>query len=140
MSACPWARPARFHAVWPWRSRTRVRASGIARRGLGRQVDGRAVAPQPLEGVELPLLLVLHVHDDLAVVEQHPATLAVALATDRLGARIAQLVLDLVHERADLAVVGRGGDQEGVRDGELVTDVEGDDLLGLFVRRRERGD
>ena len=66
----------------------------------------RAVAPQPLEGVELPLLLVLDVHDDLAVVDEHPATVTFALATDRLGAELAQLVLDLVDDRLDLAVVG----------------------------------
>ena len=48
-------------------ARTR-RASGSGTVGAGGDVGGQldhgAVAPQPLEGVELPLLLVLHVHDD----------------------------------------------------------------------------
>ena len=100
---------------------------------VGGQRDRRAVAPQPLQGVELPLLLVLDVHHDLAVVDEHPPAVAFALAAQRLGADLAQLVLDLVDDRLDLAVVGAAGDQEGVGDGELVADVEGDDLAGELV-------
>ena len=107
---------------------------------VGRQRDQRAVAPQPLEGVELPLLLVLHVHDDVAVVDQHPAAVALALAADRLGADLAQLVLDLVDDRLHLAVVARRGEQERVGDRELVADVEGHDVLGQLVGGRARGD
>jgi hypothetical protein len=72
---------------------------------------------------------VLHVHHDVAVVDQHPAAVALALAADRLGADLAQLVLDLVDDRLDLAVVGGRGEQEGVGDRELLADVEGDDLV-----------
>ena len=51
------------------------------------QLDRRAVPPDPLEGVVDALLGVLDVHDDVDVVEQDPAALAVALAADRLGAQ-----------------------------------------------------
>ena len=88
-SACPCARPTAFQSVSPCRTRTRVRASGTVGFGgdVRRELDQRAVAPQPLEGVELPLLLVLHVHDDVAVVDQHPPAVALALAADRLARR-----------------------------------------------------
>src|ERR1700752_170606 len=99
MSECPWARASWFHAVRPCRSRTSRRlsdASATRVRDVRRQRDRRAVAPEPLEGVEGALLLVLHVHDDLAVVEQDPPALALPLAPDRFGAGLAELVLDLV--------------------------------------------
>ena len=139
----------------PGRGARRSRRSGRAGAGpaaaarrqltggdVGRQRDHRAVAPEPLEGVELPLLLVLDVHHDLAVVDQHPAAVALALAADRLGADLAQLVLDLVDDRLDLPVVAAGGEQEGVGDGELLADVEGDEVGGRACRRprgRRRG-
>ncbi len=116
-----------------------LRASPLVGDDVGRQRDRRAVAPEPLEGVELPLLLVLDVHDDLAVVDEHPAPVALALAADRLGADLAELVLDLVDDRLDLAVVGGRGEQEGVGDGELLADVEGDDLLAELVGGRAGG-
>src|SRR5699024_1822879 len=97
------------------------------------QVDDRAVAPEPLEGVELALVLVLDVHDDVAVVDEDPAPVALALATDRLGAELAERALDGVDDRLDLAVVARGGDEEGVGDRELLAHVEGDDLGRLLV-------
>src|SRR5262245_52719297 len=60
-SLWPCARRSRFQEVWPCRSRTRVRSAD----DIGGQLDERAVAPEPLQGVELPLLLVLDVHHDL---------------------------------------------------------------------------
>src|SRR3954452_7921977 len=146
-SAWPWARPVRFQSVSPCRTSTRVRgrspsATGVGGAGphVGRELDEGAVAPEPLEGVELPLLLVLHVDDDVAVVDQHPPPVALALAPDRLLAGVAELVLDLVDDRLDLTVVAGGGQQERVGDGELVADVEGDDVLRQLVGGRACGD
>ena len=51
------------------------------------EVDLGAVLPEPLELVELALLVVLDVHDDVAEVDEDPAAVALALAADRLGAR-----------------------------------------------------
>ena len=57
-SSWPWTRPAAFHDVRPWRSSTRradpalAGASALMRDDVGRQLDRRAVAPQPLERVE----------------------------------------------------------------------------------------
>src|SRR6478672_894917 len=154
-SVCPWARPSRFQAVRPCRSSTSRRPPAVsaastaerwrsalnsaARGDVGGQLDHGAVAPQPLEGVELPLLLVLDVDHDLAVVDEDPPSVALALATDGLRADLAQLVLDLVDDRLDLAVVGGGGEQEGVGDGELLADVEGHDVRGELVGGGPRG-
>src|SRR3546814_4975419 len=82
-----------------------------------RQLDGRAVLPETLERVELALLLVLDVDDDVSEVDQHPTAVTPTLAADRLGAHLTQPVLDLVHDRLPLAVVGGGGEAERVGGG-----------------------
>ena len=108
--------------------------------GVGGQVELGAVLPEPLQGVEDPLLAVLDVDDDVDVVEQDPAGVAVALAAHRLGAELlVQPLLDLVDDRLDLAVVGRGGQQEGVRDRQHVADVVRDDVVRELVGGRLRG-
>src|SRR3954471_2328466 len=96
-SACPCARPTWFHSVRPWRSRTSIRAAGLVSSGTAtaaghtrRQLDQRAVAPEPLQCVEGALLLVLHVDDDLAVVEQHPSALALTFPAYRFRAVLSQ--------------------------------------------------
>ena len=61
-------------------------AGAAGRRRSVDERDERAVLPEPLEGVEHALLGVLDVDDDVAVVEQHPAPVALALAAHRLGA------------------------------------------------------
>src|SRR5206468_9631983 len=56
--------------------------------------DG-AVAPEPVEGVEVALVLVLDVHHDVDVVEQRPPTLAGTFAAGGLVSGEAHLLLDL---------------------------------------------
>ena len=58
--------------------------------GILRQLEDGAVLPQPLQGVEDPLLRVLHVHDDVHVVQEDPAALALPLAADGLDAEVLQ--------------------------------------------------
>ena len=70
----------------------------------------------------------LHVYDDLGVVDQHPTAVALALTAYGLGAELSQGVLDALHDGLDLAVVGPAGDQERVGDGQLVADVEGEEI------------
>jgi hypothetical protein len=78
---------------------------------------------------------VLHVNDDVGVVDQHPPAVALALPAYRLGADVPELVLHLIDDRLHLPVVGRGAEHEGVGDDELVGDVEGDDVVGELVGR-----
>jgi hypothetical protein len=83
---------------------------------------------------------VLDVDDDLAVVDQHPTSVALALATDRLGTDLTELLLDLVDDRLDLTVVRSRAEHEGVGDDELVGHVEGDDVVGELVAGGLSGD
>ena len=118
----------------PRRPRSLPRLGVVLRRTRerldAREVDLGAVLPEPLEGVVVALLLVLHVHDDVAEVDEHPATLALALTAQRLAAELAEPVLDLVDDGADLALGGGGGDDEDVGERHLVTHVDRHHLLG----------
>src|SRR5580692_5047703 len=118
----------------------RANPVGAPRRWRAPAAVSRAVLPQPFERVEHALLGVLHMDDHVDVVEQHPASFTLALAADRLGADPAQLLLDTVHDRPDLAVVRCGAEQKRVRDYELVADVVGDDVCCELVRRCRSGD
>src|SRR5487761_1369097 len=117
----------------PSRSRRTGRRPGLER-------DQRAVLPQPFERVEGTLVGMLHVDDDVDVVEQHPAALALAFPAGGLGTGQPQPGLDLVDDRPDLADVGRRTEQERVGDHELLTLVVSDDAAGELVRRGCRGD
>src|SRR5690606_10599529 len=108
--------------------------------GVLGQLDGRAVLPQPLERVVGAVLGVLHVHHDVAEVEQDPAGLRLALLPDGLGALLEQGALDGVDDRGDLALARTGRDEEDVREDELLAHVERDDLLRLDVARGARRD
>ena len=100
----------------------------------------RAVPPQPVEGIEVALVLVLDVDDDVDVVQQRPAALAGAFAAGGLVAGLAHLLLDLVDDRVDLSLVGRRRDHEAVGDDQLIRDVDDDDIVGELRGRRARCD
>src|SRR4029078_1471000 len=70
-----------------------------------RQLDRRAVLPDPLERVVGALLGVLHVDHPVEVVKGPPAALPFALAADQAGARLGHPQLDLVDDGLALAVV-----------------------------------
>jgi hypothetical protein len=70
--------------------------------------DHGAVLPEALERVVHAVLLVEHVHHEVAEVQQDPATLCPALTTQRLDASLVELVLDLA--RRNTSVSGRGPD------------------------------
>src|SRR5262249_46273380 len=66
--------------------------------------DGPGAAPELLELVEFPLALGEDVQDDVAVVDQHPARVVVALRANPLDARILHLLDDAVRQRPDMDV------------------------------------
>ena len=76
-------------------------------------------------------------HDEVAVIHQHPPGVVGALHAVRGGAACRlHALLDLLGDRADEPHVGRAGDDEGVGDPQEVPDVEDDSLLALLARRR----
>src|SRR5262249_46924704 len=91
----------------PVRPRTGTGTAGRHPHGLG-QRDARAVLPEPFQRVVDPLLRELNVDHDVEVVQEHPAALPLAFPAHRPGTGLAHLLLDLVHDRADLPVVRSG--------------------------------
>jgi hypothetical protein len=68
-------------------------------------------------------------HHQLAVIQQCPATLAHTLLADRARPGLTQLVFNLVHNGADLAVRLPGGDDKAVSNHKLLGDINHGDLL-----------
>src|SRR5215467_572663 len=71
------------------------------------QRHGWRVSPQPLELVKLPQLRVEEMHDDIHVIEQHPAPLRQAFHV--MGMHTLHQVLG---HAPDVGVGGAGGDDE----------------------------
>ena len=115
--------------------RRRARPAGARRPDRFRQLDPRAVLPQPLERVVGALLGMLNVDHDVQVVQQDPAAFPLSLTAHRPGAGLAQLLLDRVDDRPYLAVIGSRTEQEHVGDDELLTHVVSDDVAGELVGR-----
>ena len=109
------------------------------RRGAPLQSTGR-VGPEALEVVVLAGLAEEDVHDEVAVVEQHPG--GVGHALDAAG-RVARLVLDpaldLVDDRPHLAGVRSARDHEVLGDRDDLADLEDDGIHPLLVVGRPGG-
>src|SRR5918994_6384248 len=74
-------------------------------------------------------------HDDIDVVEEPPARVALALAARRADVELLpERALDLLDDRLDLAAGRRGADHEVVRDDDQPAHVQDDDVLSLLRR------
>lgn len=62
------------------------------------QIDLFSVGPEVLKRIELARLIIEHVDNDAAIVEQHPRAAAVALAVQRLFARLRELLFHFVAQ------------------------------------------
>ena len=116
-------------------------------RFCGRRLGGRAVilegdptgiCPQPLEVVVVAFLLVEHVNDEIDVVEQDPAALALAFAAEGLAVPFGQPLLDFTRDCLDLPIGISAADHEVVGDDELLRDVEDHYALGFLGRGGRR--
>src|SRR5690349_7035584 len=107
-----------------------TRMSAAVCGGVG-ELEGhdRAVLPEALEAVVDALLLVEHVHDQVAEVEKDPAGLCTTLATDSLVPRLDETILDLVGDRGDVALAVPGDEQEDVDERQGLRDVQRDEVL-----------
>ena len=82
----------------------------------------------------------LDVHHDVDEVQQRPAAFAGAFAAGGLVARDPHLLLDLVDDRVDLALVGGRRDDEAVGDDQLPGHVDHHDIVGELGCGRPGGD
>ena len=101
--------------------------------------DHRGVAPEALQVVVGPFLLVEHMDDEVDEVEEDPARLTLSLAAQGAGAFGAAGALDLFGDGADLALAVARADDEVVGDDQRLGDVEDDDVAGLLGGRRRCG-
>lgn len=104
-------------------------------------VEAFGVGPESFEAVELTGLVEEHVHDDVAVVDEHPRRIVETL--DRSGFRarlLPQVLLHLVDDGAYEPGVRRAGDDERLDDPQELADVEHLDALALLGRRGVRRD
>src|SRR5208282_2153684 len=94
------------------------------------------VLPELLEPVARAHLRGEDVDHDVKGVDDGPATLPGGLDADNVRLRCVQHLLELNAERADVGLRGRGRDDEIVRDGRDLPDVEHAHVAGLLVVER----
>jgi hypothetical protein len=82
---------------------------------------------------------VLHVHDDVEVVEQNPPPVAFTFPAHRFRAELQQPLLDRVDHSTHLPVVWRRRQHEAVGDDELLAHVEDEQIGCELVRRGRHG-
>ncbi|CAN3972081.1 Ribokinase, partial [Dysosmobacter welbionis] len=114
------------HATWR-------EGRSILRQHTG-EIHRLAVVPKPLQRIELPGLGGEHVDHHTAVVQQDPGAVPVALPAERILPRL--LLHGLLHcaaQGVDLGVGIAGGNDEIVRQGGLLRDLDGGDVAALFL-------
>src|SRR5712692_4659662 len=74
-------------------------------------------------------------HDDIAKIDEHPASSRVALDPQRAASRLSRLFADRIRDRLYLPLPAAGTDHEEVGDGGQLRDVQNEDVLGLLVAR-----
>ena len=98
------------------------------------EFDHFGVAPEALQIVKLPLLLVEDVNHHVAVVQQYPAGVGIALHVVRMAPiLLPHLLRDLVDDSLDLDAAGTVADDKVVRNGTDRADIENDHLLSTLV-------
>src|SRR5262245_13206097 len=100
--------------------------------------QGRRVAPEALERVVAARLFQKYVHQQVAVVEQHPAALGDALGVEHIDALAAQLDADRFRDRLQLRRRLAAADEEEVRHARHALHVEHDEIAGALVERGAR--
>ena len=103
------------------------------------KLDLWAVAPQPLQRVETPLVRVLYVHHKIEVIKQDPALLPITLPAYRFRVMAAERLLDAVDDSSDLALVGCSDHQKHIGYSQLLRNVVGNQIGAKLVDGRIRG-
>ena len=114
---------------------------GIARRGrsAGEAHDLRGPAPELFQAVVLPLIRCEDVNDEIAEVEQQPATIGRTLFVPKVHAIVRQFALQMVRQCVKVEGRLRRGDHKIVRKARCLGDIEQDDIQRLPVRENVDG-
>src|SRR5437879_5712031 len=112
-----------------------TRDDRVTARALRDPKHDRSVSPEALEPIELALFGNKRVHHHIAKVDQHPATRAVALDSDRLATGLDRLLAHRVRDRLHLALTSAGADHEEVGDCRELRNIQHEDVLGLLIAR-----
>ena len=75
-------------------------------------------------------------HEDVRIVEHDPAAGVISLLSPQVEADLLRLFLQIVTERFDLRHRAAAADDEPVGDHGSVADMNGEDILRLFVIQR----
>ena len=102
----------------------------LGRRQLER--DGRAIFPQAFERVVEPVFLVEDVRDDVAEVEEDPASLSPTFAAQGLRPGLEHLLFDLTSDGLDVALVAPRREKEDIGQRERAGYVECDEIFTLL--------
>jgi hypothetical protein len=112
-----------------------VIVSGFAGRGF--KVDDWCIRPQSFELVVVARLLIKHVNDHVAVVQQDPSRVVAPLAPERLAVHFRlQLPLDIVGEGSHVAVGRARCDDEHVGNDNELGNIEQSDIEALLIVNR----
>ncbi len=102
---------------------------------LLRQREAGSVAPEILERIEATALVMKDVNEHVAIIHDHPLAGGVSIDIGRANAVIIpKFVLDLSGNCLEMRLGGAGAHDEEVREGRDAAEVNGDDILGFFVR------
>src|SRR5260221_1987987 len=97
----------------------------------------RRVSPEPLQPVEPPRVLGEDVHDEVTIVEEHPATGIGSLDQERLDPVVlSQLLLDGIRNRRRLSLSTGPAEDEVVGDRRELADGEDVEIKRLLVQGR----
>src|SRR5262249_35149435 len=99
----------------------------------------RGVGPQPFEIVEGSGLGEEQVSDDFPKVKQHPTSGFLSFDAQRAHLSFAELLLQVLRHRRDLALRFARGDDEKIGVGSFLTHVEDENVRRLLVEE-QRGD
>jgi hypothetical protein len=113
---------------------SRPPAAGVSSFG-SREIDASRPPPQPLEIVEFPQALAEDVHDEAAVVEQHPFRSGAAFAVRGTHAVGMQCLLDAVADRSYLRRAESGAKQKVIGEGSEAGQIEQGHTSGFLTLR-----
>src|SRR5262245_21544521 len=98
-------------------------------------IDARRVAPEVLEVIIAPRLVIEEMHDEVAVVEQHPMRFVVPLDADLAIAELGECTIDFIRHRVDLAAARSTGNYEEVDKGSQLPQVDDQNVTPPIVGR-----